>query len=135
MHLSAICFNLNKCKILSFGNGLKYRKGPDNHQCCIFMSITLSVIGFYYRILSWYYNLLSLYSIDTHFMHQQQTAFKNITGKEENLLVMNNFSFSHNVFNSITKLHLYLSKFLPSYLYLLLNWKSVKLVCEVKGYS
>ena len=28
-------------------------------------------------------NVLTLYSIDTHFAHQQQTAFENIVGKEE----------------------------------------------------
>ena len=41
---------------------------------------------------------------------------------------MSNFSFfPHNVFYSIRYLYLHLSTFLTSYLYLLLNWKSLKL--------
>ena len=53
--------------------------------------------------------------------------------KKKKLLVTGNFFFSHNVFYSIRKLYPQLSIFLTSYLYLLLNWKSSKLACEVKG--
>ena len=53
--------------------------------------------------------------------------------EKKKLLVTSNFFFSHNVFHSIIKLCPHLSKFLTSYLYLLLNCKSPKLACEVKG--
>ena len=46
--------------------------------------------------------------------------------EKKKLLVMSNFFFSHNVFYSIGKLYPHLSIFLTSYLYLLLNWKSLK---------
>ena len=58
-------------------------------------------------------------------MHQQQTAFENIVGKEE--------IACNNVFYSVRKLYPHLSVFMTSCLYLLLNWKSPKLACEVKG--
>ena len=65
-------------------------------------------------------------------MHQQQTAFENIVGKEE-IIVCNNSFFSLNVFYSTRKLYPHLSIFLISYLYLFLKWKSLKLAYEVKG--
>ena len=52
--------------------------------------------------------------------------------QKEKLLVTSNFSFSHNVFYSIRYLYLHLSTFL-TYLYLLLNWKSLKLAYQVNG--
>ena len=58
-------------------------------------------------------------------MHQQQTAFENT--------VLSNFFFSHNVFYPIRKWYTQLSIFMTSYLYLLLNWKSLKLAYQVKG--
>ena len=46
---------------------------------------------------------------------------------------MSNLFFSDNVFYSIRKLNPHLSIFMTSYLYLLLNWKRLKLACGVKG--
>ena len=65
-------------------------------------------------------------------MHRQQTAFENIEGKEE-IARNEQFLFFHNVFYSNRKLYPCLSIFITSYLYLLLNWRSPKLACEVKG--
>ena len=58
-------------------------------------------------------------------MHEQQTTFENIVGKEE--------IDRNNVFYPIRQLYPHLSIFLTSYLYLLLNLKSLKLAYEVKG--
>ena len=66
-------------------------------------------------------------------MHQQQTAFENIVGKEEIahkeqfLLFPQCFSI-----NQIIAPHFFI--FLTSYFYLLLNSKSPKLAYEVKRY-
>ena len=46
---------------------------------------------------------------------------------------MSNFSISHSVFYSIRSLYPHLSTFLTLYLYLLLNWKSLKVAYQVKG--
>ena len=64
-------------------------------------------------------------------MHQQQTAFENIVGKEEiarkeQFLLFPQFSIQSDYYTP-------LSIFLTSYFYLLLNWKSRKLEYEVKG--
>ena len=66
-------------------------------------------------------------------MHQQQTAFENIVGKEE---VADKEQFLH--FPQCLLLNQkisspFLNVFLTSYLYLLLTWKSPKLSFEVKG--
>ena len=76
--------------------------------------------------------LLTPYFIDTNLTHQQETAFENIVGKGE---------FAHNeqillfpqcfLLNQITVCPFVI--FLTSYFYLLLNWKSLKLIYEVKG--
>ena len=65
-------------------------------------------------------------------MHQQQTVFENIVGKEEiacnELFLLFPQCFLHNQINVP-----HLSIFWTSYLYLLLNLKSPKLAHEVKG--
>ena len=48
--------------------------------------------------------LLAVYSIDTHFDASTIDSCENTVGNEE-LLVMSNFFFSHNVFYSIRKLY------------------------------
>ena len=53
--------------------------------------------------------------------------------EKKKLLVTSNFFFPHNVLYSIRKLYPHLSIFLTPHLYLLLNWKSPKLACEVRG--
>ena len=53
--------------------------------------------------------------------------------EKEKLLITINFSFSHNVFNSIRYLYHHLSILLISYLYVPLNWKSPNLAYQVKG--
>ena len=68
-------------------------------------------------------------------------SFKRINNKQllktswekEKLLIMSNFSFSHNVFYSIRKWYPHSSIFLTLHLYLLLNRKSLKLSYQVKG--
>ena len=67
-------------------------------------------------------------------MHQQQTAFKNIVEKEkiardEQFLLFLQCFLLDQITESL------LSIFLTTYLYLLLNWKSPKLACQVKGYT
>ena len=81
------------------------------------------------RILSLYCKQLTLYSIDTHFNASITDSF----WEKKNFLIKSNFFFSHNVFYSIRKLYPHLSTFLTSYFNLLLNCKSPKLACEVKG--
>ena len=66
------------------------------------------------------------------FYRDLQTGFENIVGKEE-ILVTSNFFFSHNVFYSIREMNPHLSIFLTSYLYLMMNLKSLKLAYEEKG--
>ena len=67
-------------------------------------------------------------------MHQQETAFENIVGKGE-IAHSEQFPLFPQCFllKQLTVSHL--SIFLPSYLYLLLNWNSLKLTYEVKGYT
>ena len=55
--------------------------------------------------------------------------------EKKKLLITSNFFFSHNVFYSIRKLYCHLSIFLTSYLYLVLNWKSLKLALRCKALS
>ena len=57
---------------------------------------------------------------------------KTLWGKKKSL-VTSNFFFFHNVFYLTRKLYPHLSIFLTLYLYLLLNWKSLKLARGVKG--
>ena len=45
--------------------------------------------------------LSTLYSIDTHFDASATDSFLKTLWEKEKLLVMSNFSFSHNVFHSI----------------------------------
>ena len=71
-------------------------------------------------------NILTLYSQIIILMHQQHTAFENIVGKGE-IALNEQFLLSHNVFYSIRSLNPHLFVFLTSYLYLLLNLKSLKL--------
>ena len=59
-------------------------------------------------------------------------SFFKTSWKEKKLPVTSNFFFSHHVFYSIRKLYPHLSIFLTLYLYLLLNWKRLKLPCEIK---
>ena len=67
-------------------------------------------------------------------MHQRQTAFENIMGKEE-IARNEQFLLFPQCFLLNQKIVSYphLSIFLTSYLYLLLNWKSPKLACGVIG--
>ena len=65
-------------------------------------------------------------------MHQRQRTFENIVGKEE-IASNEQFLLFPQCFLLKQKIYSHLSKFLTSYLYLLLNWKSPKLACEVKG--
>ena len=73
-------------------------------------------------------------------MHQEQTAFENIVGKEEmardeqflnardeQFLLFPQCCFSSESENCIPILSVFLTS------YLLLNWKSPKLACKVKG--
>ena len=76
--------------------------------------------------------LLTLYSmIDTHF-DASTTAFENIVGKGE-IACNEQFLLYPQCFllNQIIVPHL--SICLTSYLYLVLNWKSLKLAYQVKG--
>ena len=65
-------------------------------------------------------------------MHQQQTGFENIVGKgeiankEQFLLFPQCFLLNQIIISPF-------DQFLTSYLYLLLNWKSLNLAYEVKG--
>ena len=65
-------------------------------------------------------------------MYQQQTAFENIVGKaeiahnEQFFLLSQCFLLNQIIVSPSVQ-------FLTSYLYLLLNWKSLKLACQVKG--
>ena len=67
-------------------------------------------------------------------MHQQQTDFENIVEKEE-IACYKQFLLFPQCFLLDQIIVPHLSIFLKSYLYLLLNWKSPKLACEVKGYG
>ena len=67
------------------------------------------------------------------FQHISNRQLLKTLWEKKKLLVTSNFFFSHNVFYSIGKLYSYLSIFLTSYLDFLLNWKSLKLACEIKG--
>ena len=64
--------------------------------------------------------------------HQEQTAFENNLGKGE-IAYHEQFLLFPKCFHSIRYLYLHLSTFLTSYLYLVLNWKSLKLTYQVKG--
>ena len=67
-------------------------------------------------------------------MHQQQTAFENIDGKGE-IACNEQFLLFTKCFLLI---HIIVSSFLRGfdiYLYYLLNWKSLKLAYEVKGFT
>ena len=65
-------------------------------------------------------------------MHQQHTAFENIVGKEEIarneqfLPFPQRFLLNQKIVSPFVNI-------LTSYFFLLLNWKSPKLACEVKG--
>ena len=64
--------------------------------------------------------------------HQDQIALKNIVGKgeiarNEQLLVMSNFSFSHNVFYSIRYLYLHLSTYLIPYIFFAVELEESKI--------
>ena len=59
------------------------------------------------------------------FWHINNRQLLKTLWEKEKLLVTSNFSFSHNVFNLIRWLYPHLPIFLTSYLYLLLNWKSL----------
>ena len=66
-------------------------------------------------------------------MHQQQTAFENVVGKEE-IARNEQFLLFPQFFFLLNQIILpYLSIFLTPYYYLLLNWKRPKLAYEVKG--
>ena len=65
-------------------------------------------------------------------MHQQQTAFENIVGKEE-IACNKQFLLFPQCFLLCQKIVSPFSVFMTSYLYLLLKWKNLKLVYEVKG--
>ena len=64
-------------------------------------------------------------------MHQQQTAFENLQGKEE-IARNEQFLLFPQRFYSIRKLYTHLSIFMTPCLYVLPNQKSPKLACEVK---
>ena len=65
-------------------------------------------------------------------MHQEQIAFENIEVKGE-IAHNEQFLLFPQCFLLYRILYLCLSTFLTSYLYLLLNWKSLKLAYQVKG--
>ena len=66
-------------------------------------------------------------------MHQQQKAFENIVEKEE-IARNEQFLLFPQCFLLIQKIvSPVVNNFLTSYLYLLVNWKSLKWACEVKG--
>ena len=73
-------------------------------------------------------SLLTLYFIDTHFdmTYQQQTAFENIVGKEE-IAHYEQFLLFPQCFLLNQKMYPYLSIFMTSYLYFLMNKKSPNL--------
>ena len=66
-------------------------------------------------------------------MHQQQTAFENIEGKEE-IARNEQFLLFPQCFLLSQTIVPHSSILLTSFFYLLLNWKSQKLVYGVKGY-
>ena len=63
---------------------------------------------------------------------EEQIDFENIVGQEE-IARNKQFLLFPQCFLFNQKLYPHLSIFLTFYLYLLLNWKSLKLACEVKG--
>ena len=65
-------------------------------------------------------------------MHQHQTAFENIVGKGE-IAYYEQFLLSPQCFLLNQIIISPFVHFFTSYLYLLLNWKSLKLAYEVKG--
>ena len=66
-------------------------------------------------------------------MHQQLTAFENIVGKEE-IARNERFLLFPQYFLLKSENYIpHLSIFMTLHLYLLLDWKSPKLACEVKG--
>ena len=77
-------------------------------------------------------DMITLYSIDTHFDTSKTNSFENIVGKEEIarkeqfLLFPQSFLLNQVIVSSFVQI-------LTSYLYLLLNRKSPKLPYEVKG--
>ena len=77
-------------------------------------------------------NGLFLYSIDTHFDASITYSFGNIVGKEE-IARNEQFLLSRDVSYSIRKFYPHLSIFLTLYLYLLQNWKILKLAYQVMG--
>ena len=67
--------------------------------------------------------------------HQQQTAFENIVGKGE-IARNEQFLLFPQCFQLLSDNCIPICPyFLTSYLYLLLNWKSLKLAYQVKGYT
>ena len=75
---------------------------------------------------------LTLYSIDTHFDASTTPAFENNVGKEE-IARNEQFLLFPQCFQLSQKIYPHLSIFLHHVFYLLLNLKSPKLACEVKG--
>ena len=71
----------------------------------------------------WVNSLLHRYS----FQHINNGRLLKTVWEKGESLITGNFSFSHNVFNSIRWLYPHFSIFLTPYLYLLLNWKNLKL--------
>ena len=96
------------------------------HLCCLHFSNFCDSLFLPIELLN---PLLHRYSFQ---LINKRQLLKTLWEKKK-LLVMSNFFFSHNVFYSIRNLYPHLSIFMTSYHYLLLNWKSPKLACEVKG--
>ena len=67
------------------------------------------------------------------FYHINNRQLLKTSWEKKKLLLTSNFFFSHDVFYSVRKLYPFLSIFLTSYLYLLLNVKSLILAYQVKG--
>ena len=76
---------------------------------------------------------LTHYSIDIHFNASATDNFRKHCEKKKKLLITSNFFFFPQCFYTIIKSYHHLSTFMISYLYLLPNLNSPKLVCEVKG--
>ena len=89
-----------------------------------------------YRPIPWWYvcQYYPFSPLTHHFDASKTDSFWKHCGEKKKLLVKSNFFFSHNVFYSISSLYPHSPTFLTLYLYLLLNWKSLKLACNVKDY-